>query len=331
MKKKFLVLAIALLGVSSFTVAESTPAFSAFPTTCAHKTTDLINVRGTSAIHIATGLEYFTVDNPTPFIPGMRVRAITGLTLNATKYIEGLVGIVLDCKVGILIDELHGTGYLKNARFTVAGVVGLAGPTGVQGTVGPIGQQGIQGIAGVNGVNGTNGLNGTNGTNGANGLNGINGFIPKFGSFSDTTTQSIDAINTPKAMTFNQITPGVNGVVANGVSVTSDSRITVAVGGIYNLIYSAQLTKTDAGNDQMDIWLRINGVDVPLSNSESMVSTTQHLVSTSSWMLTLASGDYVQLMYSSADINTHITAIPAQTGPVRPSGPSVITTLLQVQ
>jgi hypothetical protein len=277
------------------------------------------------------GLEYFTVDNPTPFIPGMRVRAITGLTLNATKYVEGDVGIVLNCKVGILIDELQGTGYLKNARFSVAGVVGLAGPTGVQGTVGPIGQQGIQGIAGINGVNGTNGLNGTNGTNGANGLNGINGFIPKFGSFSDTTTQQVDAINTPKAMTFNQITPGVNGVVANGVSVVSSSRITVAVGGIYHLVYSAQLTKTDGGNDVMDIWIRINGADVPFSNSESTLSSTLHLVSTSSWMLTLASGDYVQLMYSSADVNTHITAIPAQTGPVRPAGPSVITTLMQVQ
>ena len=331
MNKKFLLLAIGVLSATGLSVTQSSPAFSAFPTTCAYRPTDLINVRGTSAIHIVKGLEYFTVDNPTPFIPGMRVRAITGLTLNATKYVEGDVGIVLNCKVGILIDELQGTGYLKNARFSVAGVVGLAGPTGVQGTVGPIGQQGIQGIAGINGVNGTNGLNGTNGTNGANGLNGINGFIPKFGSFSDTTTQQVDAINTPKAMTFNQITPGVNGVVANGVSVVSSSRITVAVGGIYHLVYSAQLTKTDGGNDVMDIWIRINGADVPFSNSESTLSSTLHLVSTSSWMLTLASGDYVQLMYSSADVNTHITAIPAQTGPVRPAGPSVITTLMQVQ
>jgi len=331
MNKTFLLLAIGVLSATGLSVAQSTPAFSAFPTTCVHRPTDLIDVRGTSAIHIVKGLEYFTVDNPTPFIPGMRVRAITGLTLNATKYVEGDVGIVLNCKVGILIDELQGTGYLKNARFSVAGVVGLAGPTGVQGTVGPIGQQGIQGIAGINGVNGTNGLNGTNGTNGANGLNGINGFIPKFGSFSDTTTQQVDAINTPKAMTFDQITPGVNGVVANGVSVVSSSRITVAVGGIYHLVYSAQLTKTDNGNDVMDIWVRINGTDVPFSNSESTLSTTLHLVSTSSWMLTLASGDYVQLMYTSADVNTHITAIPAQTGPVRPAGPSVITTLMQVQ
>lgn len=223
---------------------------------------------------------------------------------------------------------------MKSAKFTIAGEIGLqgsSGPQGIQGVQGTQGVQGIQGIQGLQGIPGTNGSNGINGINGTNGLNGINGLIPKFGSFNDTTTQQVDLINTPKAMTFNQITPGVNGVVANGVSVVSGSRITVAVGGIYHLLYSAQLTKTDAGNDTMDIWLRINGIDVPLSNSESTLSTTQRLVSTSSWMLTLASGDYVQLMYSSADINTHITAIPAQTGPVRPIGPSVIVNITQVQ
>jgi len=324
-KNKILILALGLTSFAGVSAVTTSPASSA---TCSYRAANLIDVRGTSAIRIANGLEYFTVTNPTPFIPGMRVRAITGLTLNTTKYVEGMVGIIRNCEIGILIDETHGNGFLKNSRFSVAGIVGLSGPTGAQGAAGATGIQGVQGLQGIPGTNGSNGINGINGTNG---LNGINGFIPKFGSFSDTTTQTVDAINTPKAMTFNQITPGVNGVVANGVSVASGSRITVAVGGIYHLVYSAQLTKTDAGNDTMDIWLRVNGVDVPLSNSESTLSTTQRLVSTSSWMLTLASGDYVQLMYSSADINTRITAIPAQTGPVRPSGPSVITTMLQVQ
>ena len=317
-----LMLALGMTSITGISTMVTSPALSA---TCSHRTVSLVDVRGTSAIRIANGLEYFTVTNPTPFIPGMRVRAITGLTLNTTKYVEGMVGVIRNCEIGILIDETHGNGFLKNSRFSVAGIVGLSGPTGAQGAAGATGIQGVQGLQGIPGTNGSNGINGTNG------LNGINGFIPKFGSFSDTTTQQVDAINTPKAMTFDQITPGVNGVVANGVSVVSSSRITVAVGGIYQLVYSAQLTKTDSGNDVMDIWIRINGVDVPFSNSESTLSSTLHLVSTSSWMLTLASGDYVQLMYSSADVNTHITAIPAQTGPARPAGPSVITTLMQVQ
>jgi len=317
-----LMLALGMTSITGISTMVTSPALSA---TCSHRTVSLVDVRGTSAIRIANGLEYFTVTNPTPFIPGMRVRAITGLTLNTTKYVEGMVGVIRNCEIGILIDETHGNGFLKNSRFSVAGIVGLSGPTGAQGAAGATGIQGVQGLQGIPGTNGSNGINGTNG------LNGINGFIPKFGSFSDTTTQQVDAINTPKARTFDQITPGVNGVVANGVSVVSSSRITVAVGGIYQLVYSAQLTKTDSGNDVMDIWIRINGVDVPFSNSESTLSSTLHLVSTSSWMLTLASGDYVQLMYSSADVNTHITAIPAQTGPARPAGPSVITTLMQVQ
>ncbi len=331
MKKKILVLAFVAISVAGLSIARSTPVLSA---TCSRTTVNLNSALALTSIPINSGIQRVTVNNQSPFITGMRVRASSGTTLATTKFVEGRVGSVSNCVVAIQVDRTLGTGSVKSAKFAAAGEIGLqgsSGPQGIQGVQGAQGVQGIQGVQGLQGIAGTNGSNGVNGINGTNGLNGINGFIPKFGSFSDTTTQQVDLINTPKAMTFNQITPGVNGVVANGVSVVSGSRITVAVGGIYNLVYSAQLTKTDAGNDQMDIWLRINGVDVPLSNSESMLSTTQHLVSTSSWMLTLASEDYVQLMYSSADINTHITATPAQTAPVRPAVPSVIATMLQVQ
>lgn len=326
-----LILATAVISIVGLNMARSTPVLSA---ACSRTTVNLTSALALTSIPISSGVQRVTVNNQSPFVTGMRVRASSGTTLATTKYVEGRVGSVSNCVVAIQVDRTLGTGSMKSAKFTIAGEIGLqgsSGPQGIQGVQGTQGVQGIQGVQGLQGIPGTNGSNGINGINGTNGLNGINGFIPKFGSFSDTTTQQVDLVNTPKAMTFNQITPGVNGVVANGVSVVSGSRITVAVGGIYHLVYSAQLTKTDAGNDTMDIWLRINGVDVPLSNSESTLSTTQRLVSTSSWMLTLASGDYVQLMYSSADINTHITAIPAQTGPVRPSGPSVITTMLQVQ
>ena len=328
MNNKMLVLATAAISIAGLNIARSTPVLSA---ACGRATVNLNSVLALTSIPINAGIQRVTVNNQSPFITGMRVRATSGTTLATTKFVEGRVGSVSNCVVALQVDRTLGTGSVKNAKFAFAGEIGQQGLSGPQGVQGQQGVQGIQGVQGLQGIAGTNGSNGVNGINGTNGLNGINGFIPKFGSFSDTTTQQVDLINTPKAMTFNQITPGVNGVVANGVSVVSSSRLTVAVGGIYNLVYSAQLTKTDAGNDTMDIWLRINGVDVPLSNSESTLSTTQRLVSTSSWMLTLASGDYVQLMYSSADINTHITAMPAQTAPVRPAGPSVITTIIQVQ
>ena len=152
-----------------------------------------------------------------------------------------------------------------------------------------------------------------------------------YGSFRDTTTQQIDSVNTPKAMTFNQITPGINGVSASGVSVEFGSHIVVARTGTYNIQFSAQLTKTDSGNDIMEIWLRRNGNDVPLSNSEITITASLRQVASSNYIIDLAAGDYVQLMYSSADIATRILAIAPQTNPVRPAGPSISVAITQVQ
>ena len=112
-----------------------------------------------------------------------------------------------------------------------------------------------------------------------------------YGSFRDTTTQQIDSVNTPKAMTFNQITPGINGVSASGVSVEFGSHIVVARTGTYNIQFSAQLTKTDSGNDIMEIWLRRNGNDVPLSNSEITITASLRQVATSNYIIDLAAGD----------------------------------------
>jgi hypothetical protein len=132
-------------------------------------------------------------------------------------------------------------------------------------------------------------------------------------------------------MTFNQITPGVNGVTASGVSVEFSSHIKVTRTGTYNVQFSAQLTKTDSGNDIMDIWLRRNGVDVLLSNSEITITASLRQVATSNYIIDLAAGDYVELMYSSADIATRILAIAPQTSPARPAGPSITVAINQVQ
>lgn len=276
-------------------------------------------------------MKYVTVDNPTPFITGMRIRAMTGSGLSTTKFAEGLVGAIRDCVVGIYIDASQGKGSLKNARFSTTGIVGLRGTTGTRGPRGFQGLTGPQGLQGPQGVQGVQGVQGISGLQGIPGRNGSDGFIPSFGSFYDTTTQAIDIVNTPQAITFNQTAPGVNGVVADGVSVSSDSRISVSRTGTYNIQFSAQLAKTDGGNDTMDIWLRVNNVDVAWTNTEVTISSTQRLVAAWNFMIALEAGNYFELMYSSADIRTEILAKPAQTGPTRPGIPSVILTVQQVR
>jgi hypothetical protein len=274
------------------------------------------------------GLKFFRVSNQSPFVTGMRIRVVVGGNTKTTRFVEGRVGSITNCNIALLVDRISGTGTMLNARFAVAGEIGAQGPAGAAGITGATGPSGAQGIQGPQGIQG---IPGTNGFNGANGQNGINGLVPAYGSFRDTTTQQIDSVNTPKAMTFNQITPGVNGFSASGVSVEFGSHIVVARTGTYNIQFSAQLTKTDSGNDIMDIWLRRNGSDVPLSNSEITITASLRQVATSNYIIDLAAGDYVQLMYSSADIATRILAIAPQTNPVRPAGPSITVAITQVQ
>jgi len=299
--------------------------------TCSFDSTPLTAVTAISTISLSNGMKYVTVDNPTPFITGMRIRAMTGSGLSTTKYAEGSVGAIRDCVVGIYIDTTQGKGSLKNARFSTTGIVGLRGPPGTRGLRGLQDLAGLQGAQGPQGVQGVQGVQGISGLQGVQGTKGTDGFIPSFGSFYDTTTQAIDIANTPKAMTFNQIAPGVNGVVADGVSVSSDSRISVSRTGTYNIQFSAQLAKTDSGNDTMDIWLRVDNIDADWTNTEVTISSTQRLVAAWNFMIALEAGSYFELMYSSADIRTEILAKPAQSGPTRPGVPSVILTVQQVR
>lgn len=322
MGKKHLYIFAAALGIIGLGVATPKPASSA---TCSRTIVPLTAAIATGPIPVSTGLKFFPVSNQSPFVTGMRIRVVVGRNTLTTRFVEGRVGSVSNCNIALLVDRISGTGTMLNARFAAAGEIGAQGPVGATGSTGATGPQGIQGAQGIQGIPGTNGFNGQNGQN------GINGLVPAYGSFRDTTTQQIDAVNTPKAMTFNQITPGVNGVSASGVSVEFSSHIVVARAGTYKIQFSAQLTKTDSGNDIMDIWLRQNGNNVPLSNSEIAITASLHQVATSTYIIDLAAGDYVQLMYSSADIATQITAIGPQINPVRPAGPSISVAITQVQ
>ena len=322
MGKKHLYIFVAALGIIGLGVATPNPASSA---TCSRTIVPLTAAIATGPIPVSTGLKFFPVSNQSPFVTGMRIRVVVGSNTLTTRFVEGRVGSVSNCNIALLVDRISGTGTMLNARFAAAGEIGAQGPVGATGSTGATGPQGIQGAQGIQGIPGTNGFNGQNGQN------GINGLVPAYGSFRDTTTQQIDTVNTPKAMTFNQITPGVNGVSASGVSVEFGSHIVVARTGTYNIQFSAQLTKTDSGNDIMEIWLRRNGNDVPLSNSEITITASLRQVATSNYIIDLAAGDYVQLMYSSADIATRILAIAPQTNPVRPAGPSISVAITQVQ
>ena len=331
--------ALTIFGIASLCVAGS-PTNAA---TCSGAVIPLSNVRLAVPLGIRTGAQIIQLTNTTPLVTGMRVRVVSGSSTFTVKYIEGQVGVITGCLVALDVDHTRGSGTMRTGRLVVAGepgadgapgtpgAAGSAGSTGATGAQGPAGAQGATGPQGPTGATGPQGATGSQGPQGADGAIGPAGsFTGYYGSFYDTTTQAITSINTPKAMTFNQVSPGVNGVVANGVSVVSGSRVTVATSGTYNIQFSAQLAKTDAGNDTMDIWLRVDGSDAEWTNTEVTITASQRAVAAWNFMIDLNAGQYVELMYSSADINTQILAAAPQTGPVRPGIPSVILTVQRV-
>lgn len=111
----------------------------------------------TSKISISQGMKFIAVDNPTPFITGMRVRAMAGTSTSSTKFVEGTVGTISDCSFSLLVDNNKGNGSIKNARFSVAGLTGARGPRGFRGAIGPRGERGETGAQGLQGALGLTG------------------------------------------------------------------------------------------------------------------------------------------------------------------------------
>ena len=154
-----------------------------------------------------------------------------------------------------------------------------------------------------------------------------------YGTFSDTTTQTPAAIYTPQAVTFNTTD------IADGISRgTPTSRIVTAHSGFYNFQFSAQVASGSASVKKMWIWIRKNGVDVPNSNTEVTVSGSGTVLAPAwNWTLSMAAGDYFQMVFATDDVNVQILAVAAQTGAngtptfARPAVPSMILTVTQVQ
>lgn len=119
--------------------------------------------------------------------------------------------------------------------------------------------------------------------------------------------------------------------ISRDISIASDSRITMAKAGIYNIQFSAQLDKTDSGDDTVQIWLRKNGNNVANSNTEmTLVGNSGKHVAAWNFVVQASAGDYFEIAWHSADTAVFINYIAAASTPTRPAIPSVILTVTQV-
>jgi hypothetical protein len=192
------------------------------------------------------------------------------------------------------------------------------GPSGIDGVVGPPGEPGIQGEQGIQGVPGEQGEQGPQGEPGGFGSHG---------SFYDTTTVALPRYAaTPVPLNTTDF--------ANGISIVDGSKITFATSGRFNIMFSSQLEKGDAGTDLVSVWLTKNGENVPWSNTDVVITSSgansRHLIALNFFVVASA-GDFFQLtMTSTTSSQMMIRSVGAQTNPDRPEIPGTILTVSQI-
>jgi len=121
--------------------------------------------------------------------------------------------------------------------------------------------------------------------------------------------------------------------VSNGVSIdpTDKTKIVHSIAGIYNIQFSIQMLTFDGTIDNVTIWFRLNGVDIPYSAGVATVPAIHGGnpgTAIISWNLVqpMNTGDYVQLLFASNTGNTVAATYPPGTSPVHPASPSIIVT-----
>ena len=218
--------------------------------------------------------------------------------------------------------------------WSVAGPVGPQGPSGAQGPEGPSGPQGRAGTpggrgpagaAGAPGPAGATGPTGPQGDPGPAGPIGPAGGFGAYGNFLDLQTQTNTSPGSPLPILLRTTQ------LSSGVSIVNDTDITVDDTGVYNISFSAQITKTDAGTDTVYIWLRVNGIDVPDSNTGLvLIGGGAKQVAAWNFFASLGAGQHATIMWASLDANARILYENDAATPYGPGIPSMILTVNQV-
>ena len=149
-----------------------------------------------------------------------------------------------------------------------------------------------------------------------------------YGAFYDTTLQTNAGIST-----WNIVNLG-NTYSANGVSIASTNRISFAYGGVYAVNYDLQFRNTNTSIQNVDVWFRKNGVDIPNSNSGYNIVAKGTgpdglLLASLQYIVTVNANDYVQILWNGNHAGIALTTTAAQSSPVIPVSPSAIVNVTQ--
>ena len=118
------------------------------------------------------------------------------------------------------------------------------------------------------------------------------------------------------------------GIELDGVNT---SRVKATIAGVYNFQFTAQLLNFTTTEDNVSMWFKKNGADIPYSAGVVQVNG-KHGSSPGSgidgWnlIINMNVNDYIEIYFSSLSGETVVATFPAGTAPVTPVSPSLILT-----
>lgn len=146
--------------------------------------------------------------------------------------------------------------------------------------------------------------------------------LERRGAFYRRKVQAAAAINTAAAVEW-EVATTQQGVTC---AVTS-SEVYVDTAGLYDFQFSLQLDKAGGGAAMAWVWCRVNGVDVPWSNSRvRLKDNNSETVAAWDFLLELNAGDRFELMWAVDDSALELTAFAATA--FAPDTPSAILTVM---
>lgn len=146
----------------------------------------------------------------------------------------------------------------------------------------------------------------------------------KYGRFSDTTDQSLTSANTVYSVKYNTSN------IASGISVVSNSRVTISESGLYSILSSLQVTSSNASTVVFYTWLSKNGSNVANTRRDfTFKANGDTYIINSDYLISLAKNDYIEIKMATTSTGVALDAKP--TLAFAPAAPSATLTINQTQ
>lgn len=151
------------------------------------------------------------------------------------------------------------------------------------------------------------------------GENGAQYLEKPYGLFFSTVDQTASLANTAYAVTYPTT------YLSNGISVVSNSRITVVHPGIYSFTVTAQVISSSASAKTLYMWINRGGTDIGYSTrSITLSANNQYAEVTWDFIIDVPvpATDYIEMKWATTDTNMRLDAAAASSP--HPGIPSVV-------